>query len=147
MVRCNSCNLLYKRQFCRFFYCLELNDTVEFNRLQCPNDKMYDDVVFADRFRYSLAMLWNRLLIGLSRLLHANIAYEIDTAKIITAFFRISYCFYDFIWLNSIPCRVQTTRYTIVWFSLLDSVVNWLCLKYMYWYGYIVSYILILHLK
>ena len=29
---------------------------VEFNRLPCQNDKMYDGVVFADRFRYQLTM-------------------------------------------------------------------------------------------
>ena len=57
---------------------------------------MYDDVVFADRFRYPLTVIGNRGLIGLYRLLHAHIAYEIDTAKIIAAFCRISYCFVGF---------------------------------------------------
>ena len=42
---------------------------------------MYDDVVSAGRFRYSMAMFGNRVWIGLSRLLLAHIAYEIDTAK------------------------------------------------------------------
>ena len=55
--------------------------TFEFNRLPCPNDKMYDDVVFADRFRSPLTMFGNRLLIRLSILLHGHIAYETDTAK------------------------------------------------------------------
>ena len=61
---------------------------VEFNRLPCQNDKMYDDVVSADRFRYPLAIILfgNRVLIGLSRLLHPHIAYETDTAIIIAAF-------------------------------------------------------------
>ena len=31
-------------------------DTVAFNRLLCSNNKMYDDVVFHDRFRYQLTM-------------------------------------------------------------------------------------------
>ena len=31
-------------------------DTVEFNRLPCSNNKMPDDVVFDDRFRYQLIM-------------------------------------------------------------------------------------------
>ena len=53
---------------------------------------MYDDAVFADRFRYQLTMFEIREVIGLSRLVHANIAYEIDTAKIVAAFFRIFYC-------------------------------------------------------
>ena len=49
---------------------------------------MYDDAVFADRFRYQLTMFGVRVLIVLYPLLHAHIAYEIDTAKIIAAFFR-----------------------------------------------------------
>ena len=48
---------------------------------------MYDAVVFADRFRCQLTVFGIRVLIGLSRLLHAHIAYEIDTAKIISKFF------------------------------------------------------------
>ena len=52
---------------------------------------MYDDAVFPDRFRYQLTMFGIRVLIGLSRLLHAHIADGIDTAKIIAVFFRISY--------------------------------------------------------
>ena len=50
---------------------------VEFNRLPCQNDKMYDDVVFADRFRYQLTMFVVCVLIWLSPLLYTNIAYEI----------------------------------------------------------------------
>ena len=42
---------------------------------------MYDDVIVADRFRYPLTISWNRVWIGLSRLLHAHIAYRIHTAK------------------------------------------------------------------
>ena len=49
---------------------------------------MYDDVVSAGRYRYPLTIFGNDVLIGLSQLLHAHIAYEIDTAKIIAAFFR-----------------------------------------------------------
>ena len=61
---------------------------------------MYDDVIIADRFRYPLTMYAKRVLIKLSRLLDAHIAYETDTAKIIAAFCRISYCLYDYIRLN-----------------------------------------------
>ena len=64
------------------------------------------------------------VFIGLSRLLHAHIAYEIDTAKIIAAFFRISYCLLALIRLNSIFCRLQTTRCTMMRFSLIDSAIN-----------------------
>ena len=48
---------------------------------------MYDDAVFADRFRYQLNMFGIAVLIGLSRLIRAHIAYEIDTAKITAALF------------------------------------------------------------
>ena len=103
--------------------------TVELNRQPCPNDKMYDDVVFTDRFWYPLTVFGYRVWIGLSRLRHAHIAYEIDTAKIIAAFCRIYYCLYDYIRLNSVDCRVQTTWSTMMKFSLIDSVIHWLCLK------------------
>ena len=53
---------------------------------------MPDDMDLADRFRYHLTMFAIRLLIWLSRLLHAHIAYEIDTAKTVAAFIRIFYC-------------------------------------------------------
>ena len=56
---------------------------------------MYGDAVFAITFRNQLAIFEMLVLIWLSRLLHAHIAYEIDTAKIIAAFFRISYCLLD----------------------------------------------------
>ena len=87
--------------------------TVVFNRLPCPSDKIYDDVVFSDRILYSLTM-FEMILIALCRLVFAHIAYETDTAKIIAAFYRISYCLHDLIRLNSIVCHVQTTRYTII---------------------------------
>ena len=56
-------------------------DTLEFNRLQCSNNKIYDDVDFAVRFRYQLHMFRIRVLIWLSWLLHAHIAYITDGAK------------------------------------------------------------------
>ena len=52
-------------------------DTVEFNRLPCPNNKMYDDVVLDDLFRYELTMFEVCILIWLSRLLYTQLAYEI----------------------------------------------------------------------
>ena len=48
---------------------------------------MDDDAVLADRYRYQLTMFGIPVLIGLSRLVPAHIAYEIDTAKITAAFF------------------------------------------------------------
>ena len=58
---------------------------------------MYDDAVFANRFRYQLTMFAIRVLIWQSPVLHAHIAYVIDTDKIIAAFFRISYFLMDLI--------------------------------------------------
>ena len=52
-------------------------DTVEFNRLPCSNNKMYNDLVFDDRFPQQLTMFEVCILIGLSRLIDTHIAYEI----------------------------------------------------------------------
>ena len=147
MVRCITCNVLHMRQFCRFLYCLAWFNTVEFNRLPCPNNKIYDDADFADRFRYQLAMFGIRVLIWLSQFFHVHIVYVIDNDKIVAAFFRISYCLLDLIRLNSIVCQDQTTRYTMMPVSLIDSAIIWLCLKCVYWYGYLDSLILILRIK
>ena len=51
---------------------------------------MYDDEVFADRFRYQLTMFEFRVLVRLSRLIRAHIAYEIVVAKITAEICRIS---------------------------------------------------------
>ena len=122
-------------------------DSIEFNRLPCSNNKIYDDADFADRFRYQLAMFGNRALIWLSWPLHDHIAYITDGAKIIAAFCRIFYCLHDFIWLNSIVGDVQTTRCTMIWFTMFDSAINWLFSKCVYSRGYLDSLILILHMK
>ena len=45
---------------------------------------MYDDMVFADRFRYQLTIFEMCILIELSRLLDTHIAYEIVIKNIIT---------------------------------------------------------------
>ena len=113
----------------------------------CPKNEMYDDAVFAIRFRYQMTMLAIRLLIWLCWLLHAHIAYEIDTDKIIAAFIWISYCLLDLIRLNSIVGYVQTSRCTMIWYSVIDSDINWLCLKCVYSRGYLDSLILVLHMK
>ena len=93
---------------------------------------MDDDAVLADRFRYQLTMLRMRVLLWLSQLVNARIAYEIDSAKIIAAFFRISCCLHDFKRLNSIVCKDQTTRCTMMRFSLIDFAIIWLCLEFEY---------------
>ena len=81
---------------------------------------MYDDVIFADRFRNPLTIFGDRVLIWLSRLLHALIAYEIDTVTIVPAFCRISNYLYDYIWLNSIAC--VSKRQDVRWCSLHWSI-------------------------
>ena len=55
---------------------------------------------------------------------------------------QIFYCLYDFIRLISFTCSVQTITCTM-WFSAM----NWLCLGFMYWYDYLESFGLILHMK
>ena len=122
------------RQFCRFYYCWAWFDTVEFNRLSCSNEEMYDDVVFADRFRYPEAVFNSTVLMGLSRLLHSHNAYEIDAANIIAALCGISYCLSDLIRMDSFACHVQTTRYTMMKFSPIDSFIHWLWLGFAYWW-------------
>ena len=77
---------------------------------------MYEDAVFDDRFRCQLVMFRIRLLTGLSGILHAHIAYEIDTAKLIAEFCQMSYCLHDLIRLNSFVCYVQTSIYTTMFF-------------------------------
>ena len=42
---------------------------------------MDDDAGLVDRYRYQMTIFGIRVLIGLSRLIHTHIAYEIDTAK------------------------------------------------------------------
>ena len=121
--------------------------TLEFNHLPCSNNKIYDDADFANRFHCELAMFGIRVLIWLSWLVHAHIAYITDGAKIIAAFCRISYWLHDLIRLNSIVGYVQTTRCTMIWFSMIDSDINWLCLKCVYSRGYLDSLIHILHMK
>ena len=146
MVRCITCNVLHMRQFCRFLYCLAWFDTVEFNRRPCPNNEMYDDAVFANRFHYQFTMFEIGVFIWQSRFLHADIAYVIDTDKIIAAFFRISYCLLDLI--RRIQSSAMFKQQDIRWcgFRSIDSAINWLCLEFEYWYGYLDSFMLILHI-
>ena len=85
---------------------------------------MYDDAVFADRFRYQLVMIRISVLIGLSRLIHTHIACEIDTVKIAAAIIRISYRLHDWIRLTLIVSHVQITKCTMKRFSQIDSNIN-----------------------
>ena len=60
-------------------FSIVLLDLIRLNliALPNPNDTMYDDEDFADRFRYQLTMYQIRMLIVLSHFLHDHIAYEI----------------------------------------------------------------------
>ena len=125
MVRCITCNVLHMRQFCRFLYCLAWFDTVEFNRPPCPKKEMYDDAVFANRFHYQLTMLGIPLLIWLSWLLHAHIAYKTDGAKIISqhsAEFPIV-CMIWYAWIQSLAMfKQQDVRWYGFHWSILISI-------------------------
>ena len=74
-------------------------DALEFNRLPCSNNMIYDDADFADRFRYQLTMFGVRVVIWLSWLLHAHMAYTTDGAKI---FRSILPNFLLFAWFDTI---------------------------------------------
>ena len=119
-------------------------------RIQSPAVSKQRDVRWCD-FRYSIPIsigyLWNACIDMAISTPYSHIAYEIDTHKIIAALFRNSYCLLDLIRLNSIVCHYQTTRYTMMQFSLIDSANIWLCLECIYWYGYLYSLILILRMK
>ena len=120
MDRCITCNVLHMRKFCRFLYCLEWFDTVEFNRLPCPKNEMYDDALFANRFHYQLTVYGIRVLIWLSRFFHAHTAYVIDTNKIIAAFLRIS--FVCLIWYTWIESFAMIKQQDIRWCSFRWSI-------------------------
>ena len=64
-------------EFCQISHYLARFDTVEFHRLLCQNDMICHHEVCAYRFLFQLTMFEMLIVIGLSRLLHVNIAYEI----------------------------------------------------------------------
>ena len=130
--------------FIRFSYCL--HDLIRVNSIVFHGQTTRCTVT-----PFSLidsAINWQCLvLIGLSRLLHAYIAYDKDTLKIFAAFFRIYCWFHDLIRLHSIVCYVQTTRCTMMPFSLIDSAMNWQCFEYEFWQGYLDTFMLMLDVK
>ena len=71
---------------------------------------MFDDEVYAGRFRYPLALFGLRVLIGLSRLLHGRIANEIAIAKITEEIWRISHwlALFDTVEFNRLQCPSAT---------------------------------------
>ena len=122
MVRCITCNVLHMRQFCRFLYCLAWFDTVEWNRLPCPNNEMYDDAVFANRFHYQLTM------------------FGISCIDIAISILSCSYCICNRHWQNHRPPHTHTrTMYrdfdrcitpSPIAKSLLRHILNHNCMTY-----------------
>ena len=146
MVRCITCNVFHMRKFCRFLYCLAWPETVKFNRLPCPNNEMYGDAVFAIRFRYQLAIFGMRVLIWLSRLLHAYCIWNRSCQNHRSIFPNfLLFAWFDTLELNRLPCSNSKIYDDAV--SLVDSAINWLCLECVYWYDYLDSLILILRMK
>ena len=88
-----------------------------FSWIQSPAVSKQQDVRWCS-FHWSIPLsidyVWKSNMDSVIRLLHAHIAYEIYTAKIIAAFRRISYCLYDWIRMNSIACLVQSTKCTMM---------------------------------
>ena len=109
-------------QICLFF------SMIWYSRIQSPAVSKQQDVRwcgFVDRLPNQLAMLGIQLLIGISRLLYAHIAYEIDTAKIIAAFCRISYSLHDLIRMNSIDSHVSKQQH-VRWCGCRWSIPIWI---------------------
>ena len=135
-------------EFSRISYCIAWFDTVEFIRLLCPNYNMYDDDVFADRFRYQLPMLEIRVWARLSRLLHAHIEYEIVFGKITARIWKILHWFawFEKVEFNRLPSQnnkmyddeVFADRFRCR-LTMFEMCVYWLC--------YLDSFITILHMK
>ena len=127
----------------QIFYCLTWWDTVEFHCLPCPNNEMYDDAVFADRFHCQLTRVGIRVLIGLSRHLHAHIAYCQNNCRFLPNF--LFFAWFDTVEFYRLPCP-NNKMYDDVAFEI-DSDITWLCLKCSYWWGYLDSLILMLHMN
>ena len=98
-------------------YCL--NDLIRLDSIvsHVQTTKCTNDANFAVRFHYQLSVFGIRVLIGLSRLCHAHIAYETDGAKIITEFCRISNYLYDLIRLIQSSAICKSKMYDDVVFD------------------------------
>ena len=126
MVRCITCNVLHMRQFCTYLYCLAWFHTVEFNRLPCPKNEIYDDAVFANRFHYQLALFGIRVLIWLSWLLHAHIAYTVPISSQHSAEFPIvCIIWYDWIQSSAMFNQQDVRWYGFQWWILISIDYVW----------------------
>ena len=100
MIRCITCNVLHMLLFSRFLHCLAWFDTVEFNRLPCPKNEMYDDAVFANRFHCQLPIFVIRVLI------------------MALSIFSCFYCICNRYWQNH--RRILPNLLLFVWFYTLE---------------------------
>ena len=57
--------------------------------------------------------------------------------------FQLLACF-DTVEFNRLPCSINKMYDDAV--SQVDSAINWLCLEFEYWYGYLDFFMLILHI-
>ena len=126
-------------------------DTLQFNRLPCSNNKIYDDADFAGRFRYQLAMFVIKVLIWLSWLLHAHIAYITDGAK--SSEHSAEFPIVCMIWYGWIQSPAMFKQQDVRWYGFqwsilisIDCVLKWLYSRsylstpwnsYCIWNGYI----------
>ena len=138
--------------------CVNSTDFVLFSmiwycRVQSPavsQRKMYDDVVFAHRFSYALTMFGNRELIGLSRLLHAHIAYEKIQPKSSTNIVEFpTVCMIWYGWIQSSAMFKQKDvrwyifRWSIaisidyVWSRCIDRAISTPRFSFCIWNSYI----------
>ena len=106
MVRCITCNALHMRQFCRFLYCLAWFDTVEFNRLPCPKNEMYDDAVFAKSIPLSIEYVWNSCIDMAISILSCSYCicnrYWQNHRSILSNF--LLFAWFDTLEFNRLPC-------------------------------------------
>ena len=111
-----SCSYCVRNRYCQNHRSIHPNfplfawfDMLEFSCLPCSNKKMYDDAVFADRFLYQLTMFENRLLIWLSRLIHARILiwnrYCQNHRSFLPNF--LLFAWFDTVEFNRPPCSIN----------------------------------------
>ena len=105
-----SCSYCIWNRYCQNHRRIMLNfqllvwfDEVEFNCMPYPNDKMYDDAVFADAFRYSLAML-----------VFGYIARAISTPS-------CSYCIWNRYYQNHRSILPEFPIVCMIWYGWIQS--------------------------
>ena len=147
MVRCITCNVFHMRKFWTFFYCLAWSETVEFNRLPCPNNEMYGDAVFAIRLRYQLVSLkcvyWYGYLDSSMLIYCMRNRYWQNHRSIFPNF--LLFAWFDTLEFNRLPWSNNKIYDDAVFADRFHYHLT--ILKCVYWYGYLDSLILILRMK